>query len=97
MSTMQTISHEDRINDLFETVRKVLPWRPKYVDPEMKQMRYVFRSAMTAKLAERIADTVILAYHLPLTSVVETWSSSGVTREVALVIEVAPKMDFFNY
>jgi len=56
-----------------------------------EELRYRFNSVDCARIYERVANRMILKKGLPITAHVETWESSGIVREIAMVVEPVPE------
>ena len=57
-------------------------------------LKYRFATEDMGKIYERFAKWVINRKGLPLTAELETWSSGGVIREIALVVKEIPENSF---
>jgi len=71
--------------------RHIFPSRQLIELPD--ELRYKMNSEDCGRIYESAARRVILRKGLPLVAELETWSSRGVVREIALVVREAPEQD----
>lgn len=82
MNTSTTISPLDAFRIGFPGTRIIV------LDNEL---RYRFRLMGPAKVAEKLAQTIILKNGLRVTADLEIWSVGGLIRDITLVVTLVPE------
>lgn len=79
------------MQNLFQTFRRLFPMTDVTVSE--KDMRYSFRSKVTARYFNSLAQEIILANGLPLVADLEVWRRNGKIVAMYLVVELVPEED----